>query len=333
MNFDTHNICMDNNLRIKNYLPELGEKSVQQNLVQGLAAPRKYISSMFFYDQTGSKLFENITTLPEYYPTRTEMKLIKQAVRQQDFWQEHSEIVELGSGDCKKISIILEDIPATYRQQITYIPVDVSQSAVRESALILSRKFLGINVKGIVADFMTQLAVIPNGQKRLFCFFGSTIGNLERDQANEFFRHIGHTMVPGDRLLLGIDMVKEKHILERAYNDSSQITAQFNLNVINVVNSLLGTKIEPQSFEHYAFYNEEKYRIEMHLRAKKDLKVDVPFLNKSFIIKKGETIHTENSHKFKQCHLQEFEQNAALEMEKLYTDEKQWFSLVQFKKT
>ncbi len=332
MNFQTQPVCAEPKLCMDNYLPKIGRRAIVNQILAGLCCKKKYISSMFFYDAEGSKLFEAITHLPEYYPTRTEMGLIDEVARQIGPQLEDTDIVEIGSGDCSKISILIEMIPEHVRNSIRYIPVDVCQAAIEDSASILSGKFPRINIHGVVADFISQIDLIPKGKKRLFCLFGSTIGNFSRNQAAEFFVHLGKTMQPGDQLLLGIDRVKKIPILEKAYNDSQGVTQEFNRNILKVVNYLTGTDFDPTAFEHLAFYNSIHDRIEMHLKASKDMAISCPHTKSPITIGKGETIHTENSHKFKDKHIENLSHNSDLTVQNILTDPNNWFSLVHFVK-
>jgi L-histidine N-alpha-methyltransferase len=313
---------------VDNFLKKIGSDAVVNNITKGLTSHEKYISCIYFYDAVGSKLFQQITRLPEYYPSRIEKKLLSEAAFYVRNQIKDIDIVELGSGDCSKISILLEAVPSHLLQSVRYIPVDVSQSVVEESAAILVSAFPGMSIHGVVADFVKQLDLIPRGLKRFFCFLGSTIGNLSRKDAIEFFRILGRTMHTGDMLLLGADMVKPTDILENAYNDSQGVTAKFNLNILNVVNHLAHTDFCPDKFEHIAFYNQAFSRIEMHLKAKADMKVESPLIKEKIIIKKGETIHTENSHKFTHEYIEKFVQAAGLEIQHVFSDEARWFSLV-----
>jgi L-histidine N-alpha-methyltransferase len=319
---------LDSTVTVDNFLLKIGTDAVIQNIAEGLTCREKYISCIYFYDAAGSKLFEKITRLPEYYLSRTEKSLLSQAAFHICNKLKDIDIVELGSGDCSKISILLEAIPSRFLRSVRYIPVDVSQSVVEESAAILVSTFPGMSIHGVVADFMKQLDLIPKGLTRFFCFLGSTIGNLSKRDTIEFFHNLGKAMRTGDMLLLGADMVKSIDVLERAYNDSAGVTAEFNLNILNVVNDIANTNFNPEAFEHVAFYNEEFSRIEMHLKAKKDLEVASPFIEGKIIIRKGETIHTENSHKFTPERIKDLASTAGLEIQHIFTDEKKWFSLI-----
>lgn len=330
MNDPPESIAVNHQMRVDNYLPCVGNEFVANEILDGLRARKKSISSKYFYDATGSKLFEAITQLPEYYPTRTERPLIETAAERivHDF--DHSDMVELGSGDCSKISILLERIQPSADQALRYIPVDVSRSAVEASVETLASAFPHLAIHGVVADFTTQLDRIPNGNKRLFCFFGSTIGNFSKAQIDRFFTHLSATMQSGDRLLLGLDRVKDKQILENAYNDREGITAAFNRNILNVANDLAETDFIPQAFNHIAFYNGADQRIEMHLEACTDMIVTSPHLDDPLTFGQGERIHTENSYKFTDASIAALGMEHGLAIETAYTDRKQWFSLVQY---
>ena len=190
-------------------------------------------------------------------------------------------------------------------------------------------KYPGIKIHGIVADFMSQLEVIPKKSKKVFCFLGSTIGNLSMENAQKFLKKLSQIMNKGDLLLLGLDMVKNKKILENAYNDTKNVTEKFNKNILNVVNKHIKSDFDPEKFEHVAFYNEELSRIEMHLKATCDLNIDCLSLKSNIVIRKDETIHTENSYKFTERDIASLAKAANLEIQEIFTDENKWFSLVQ----
>ncbi len=301
-------------------------------ILEGLTSERKSISSKYFYDEIGSKLFEEITRLPEYYLTRTEKSILEDASFQIANELRNIDIIELGSGDSSKISIFLDHVPAENMESVCYLPVDVNQSVIENSAKLLAIKYPGLKIHGVVADFETQLDLIPAEAKRLICFFGSTIGNLSRIEALKFFSGLGKAMHPGDMVLLGVDMVKDGGVLDKAYNDSKNVTAAFNRNILNTVNKIAGTNFDPDLFSHVAFYDDESSCIEMHLRAKRDMEVSCRYLNDPIVIKEGETIHTENSHKFTGKHIDDLACAARLNIKHIFADEKKWFSLVQFLK-
>ncbi len=310
--------------------PEMAMKTEGEEMLAGLTAAQKHLPSKFFYDETGSKLFEQITRLGEYYPTRTDKSILERHAGELMQGVEGASLVEIGSGDCSKISILLQALPRETLRTLTYVPVDVSLSAMEESRCSLQKRFGAIEVRGIVADFMQQIHLVSQYENRVFCFFGSTIGNLERGDAVRFVAKLGQLMKTGERLLLGLDMVKDKAVLERAYNDELDVTARFNKNILNVANKIIGTDFEPKYFGHHAFFDEEHQRIEMHLVATKDMTVKSSLLGGDLEIRKGETIHTENSHKFTTDHIGEFASVGGLSVRAAYTDSNGWFTLVDY---
>lgn len=332
VNYTKEETLTKGGIKLVNYLPDIGIKKVKEEIFNGLRAFPKYISPKFFYDERGSELFEAITKLDEYYPTRTEKKILSTIGKEVNLDFSELSIIELGSGDSSKIRLLLRQIPENKLSTIKYYPVDISQSAIERASEKLADEFPMISINGIVADFIHQLNMIPKTGKRLFCFFGSTIGNLNTTEIKEFMKLLGTEMQARDSLLLGIDMVKDSAVLEKAYNDDQQITADFNKNILNVINNLAETNFEPGDFEHLAFYNEENKRIEMHLKARKDIVITFNSGADKIHIKKGETIHTENSHKFNKDIIKTMGFWAGLDTEKIFTDNNQWFSLVHYKK-
>jgi L-histidine N-alpha-methyltransferase len=241
--------------------------------------------------------------------------------------------VELGSGDPSKIRLLLQQIPSEKLSTIHYYPVDISHTAMENSMDQLTEEFPEIEVTGIVADFMQQFERLPKINNRLFCFLGSTIGNFQPEELVKFMRNLGSEMEAGDHLLLGLDMVKDPQVMHRAYNDSQQVTAAFNKNILNVVNGIIDTSFDATDFEHLAFYNEKKQRVEMHLKAVRDRKIRINGSQATMDIKKGDTIHTENSYKFSNRDIETIGMHAGLKPVSIFTDEKKWFSLVLYSKS
>lgn len=330
MNYVSEERTIKGKIIITNYLPHIGIGNVKEEIVNDLNKSPKKISSKFFYDQKGSKLFEDITRLKEYYPTRTEIEILKSIVDKIDIDLSNLNIVELGSGDSSKIKILLNQIDTKDLDSLTYTPVDISKSAIEDSSKLLEKEFPTISINGIVADFVHQTHMLPKSENRLFCFFGSTIGNFEQIETEDFMKNLGKQMHVGDSLLMGIDMIKDIDILEDAYNDSLNVTADFNLNILNVVNNLINSDFKGENFEHVAFFNKGKSRIEMHLRAKENLKINID--DELIVIDKGEMIHTENSHKFDEGILKKLGNWAGIEIEQICSDDNNWFSLVHFRK-
>ena len=320
-----------NHSEIVNYLKKKSIYDIKNEILLGLTAPSKYISSKYFYDEVGSKLFEQIARLPEYYPTVTEKKILKNLVFQLDFDFSNADIVELGSGDASKISLILKQLPDEVLAKMSYYPVDISSSAIQESMTDLSRAFRLKNMTGLVLDFNTQLHLIPQKSRRLYLFLGSTIGNFDESERHRFLNNLYHEMQPGDHLLLGLDRVKEQSVLENAYNDSEGITARFNKNILRVANRLVDANFRPDDFEHKAFFRSDKNRIEMHLIAKRDRQILLG-INYQIKLKQGESIHTENSHKFTENDIENISKSSQLKIKQIFSDDKKWFSIVLFEK-
>jgi L-histidine N-alpha-methyltransferase len=304
--------------------------AAHHEILTGLQADRKYLPSKFFYDETGSRLFEKITRLDEYYPSRTEKSILDRHAKDLMQDAEGASLVELGSGDCSKVSILLQALPEETLPSLTYVPVDVSPSVLEESSCILQEKFNGVAVQGVVADFIQQLDLVSQYENKIVCFLGSTIGNLDIQEAVRFVARLGDMLESRERFLVGLDMVKDKQVLERAYNDEDELTAEFNKNILKVANKIAKTDFEPEHFEHQAFFNEHKQRIEMHLVATRDITVQTPLLDQDLEIQEGESIHTESSHKFTDDHIEEFASASDLSVRKVYTDSNRWFSLVDY---
>ncbi len=319
-------------IQVISHLAEIGIKKIRQEILNGLFMPKKNIPSKYFYDETGSTLFEQITQLDEYYPTRTEKSILKNIVTNIDIDFNTTDIVELGSGDHSKINLLLKQIPDDTIRQLSYYPVDISQSAIINAGRNLRNKYPELKIYGIVADFFYQLDVLPENKPRLFCFLGSTLGNLTPPNQLLFIKHLSENMKAGDHFLLGLDMKKEIKTLEKAYNDKQGITARFNLNIIKAVNRLIESDFNPNFFQHLAFYNKDLNRIEMHLKSQKNMVIKSKFASSDIFISKNETIHTENSYKFSRKQIYDLAKKANLNVVDIYQDEKKWFSLVLFKK-
>ncbi len=330
MNYTKTAVAQQQNIKIRDLLPEIGIDQMRIEIVQGLIAGNKRISSKYFYNKTGSGLFREITAQPEYYPTRTEIAILKEIAPKLMNGNAAVEIVELGSGDCSKISVLLDAVKAENHEQTCYIPVDVSKSAIEESAGELSEKFPQLEIEGYVADFMNQLDLIPHSdKKRLICFFGSTIGNFSLNESRKILQNLSEGLIEGDSLLVGFDLVKPEKILNAAYNDANGVTKKFNKNILNAVNSIIHSDFRDTDFDHFSAFNPEKSRVEMHLIANKNCIVSSPFLENPLHFAKGENIHTENSHKFSIPAIEELLEGTGLHIKNSYSDKNNWFALVQ----
>jgi dimethylhistidine N-methyltransferase len=264
-------------------------------VIAGLLAKPKRLPAKYFYDLAGSALFDRITHLPEYYPTRCEVALLRDnAPAIASLFPANCALLEFGAGSSKKARILL-GAAATIE---AYVPVDISGDFLQQDATQLRRDFPRIAVHPVVADFTQPFAVPPAvaGLPRVGFFPGSTIGNFEHHEAVEFLRHAAATLGEGAVLVIGVDLIKDISILCPAYNDAEGITAKFNLNLLARINRELGGNFDLAAFEHHAYYNRERGRIEMHLASLKRQKVRVN--GKTINFRLGETIHTENSYKY-----------------------------------
>jgi L-histidine N-alpha-methyltransferase len=290
-----------------------------------LSAPRR-IPSKFFYDDRGSDLFERITELPEYYQTRTEGALLVSIADRVAAVTRAEDLVEIGAGAATKTRILLDALRRAGTLRL-YVPVDVAEGTMRRVAEELVAEYPGLKVHGLVGDFMTQLDAIPNGGRRLVIFLGGTIGNLRPDEARSFLRRLHREIAPGDFFLLGVDLVKPVERVEAAYNDSAGITAEFNRNILRVVNGPTGGDFDPAAFRHRAFYNRETDWIEMWLVSERDQTVHLPALGLEIEIRQGEEIQTEISAKYDRRRAEQLLAGTGFEPLGWYTDPEELFGL------
>lgn len=263
----------------------------------GFTNTPKRLSPVWFYDDFGSSLFDEITRLPEYYPTRAERRLLETHAEEIVARCGADTLVELGAGTCEKTRVLLDRMKAKGTLS-RYIPFDVSGGTLKEAAASLVTDYPGLRVHGVVGDFHRHLGRIPTGGRRLVAFLGSTIGNLIPAERRRFLFDLDCTMTAGDRLLLGTDLVKDSRRLIAAYDDSAGVTATFNRNVLTVLNRELGADIDINNFEHIAVWNAEEEWIEMRLRSTIDQTVKIPELDMVVALGAGEEILTEISAKF-----------------------------------
>jgi dimethylhistidine N-methyltransferase len=265
------------------------------DVIEGLGAFPKRLPPKYFYDEAGSELFERITALPEYYPTRTELGILEHnAGAIAALFEADTALIEFGSGSSRKARILLGASPTL----TAYVPVDISPEMLNGEAAALQRDFPKVSVLPLAADFTRpfKLPAAAAARKGAGFFPGSTIGNFEPYEAGMFLRHAGRILGPGALLIVGVDLVKAPEILHAAYNDTVGVTAKFNLNLLRRINRELGGDFDLDAFEHHAFYNRERHRIEMHLASAKRQRVRV--CDQVIDFRAGETIHTENSYKY-----------------------------------
>ncbi|GGF72129.1 dimethylhistidine N-methyltransferase [Azorhizobium oxalatiphilum] len=294
------------------------------DLAAGLSSRPKRLAPKYFYDAAGSALFEDITALPEYYPTRTEMQILRErageigALVPQD-----AVLVEFGSGSSAKVRLLLEEMP----QLAAYVPVDISGDFLEEAAQALRAEVPGLPVLPVAADF-TQAFDLPQDVRdlpRIGFFPGSTIGNFDPDAARDFLGNALHTLGPGSRLIVGVDLVKDPRLLNAAYNDAAGVTARFNLNLLTRANRELGTDFDPDAFAHRAFFNAPSSRIEMHLVSRSPQAIHLG--GRTFPFAAGESLHTESSYKYTPASFAALARSAGWTPEALWTDRDRLFSV------
>ncbi len=298
----------------------------------GLLKPHKVLPSRFFYDAAGSALFEQICALPEYYPTRTEHAILASNAREMiDSAGKNLALVEFGSGSSSKTRLLIEAL-LDRQPALHYLPIDISADFLRQSCYALLDDYERLTITGIAAEYSDGIRALPAPDSpRLFLFLGSNIGNFDRDEAEAFLQRIRQQMKPEDRVLVGIDLIKERSILTAAYNDSTGVTAAFNKNLLVRINNELGGKFALDAFEHEAPYVESESRIEMHLVSCRKQSVPIAYLEQSFNFQKDERIHTENSHKYTLDSFSELCTPACLKTEAYWMDERNWFAVLLLK--
>jgi L-histidine Nalpha-methyltransferase len=315
-------------IRIDSWLSEAEERSLANDVLDGLTRPFKELPAKHFYDARGSELFERICELPEYYPTRTEREILETRAVEIVDATGAGELVELGSGSAEKARILLDamDRAGTLRR---YIPLDVSESVVADAARQLVDEYQGLRVHGVIGDFERHLDRVPagDGLPRLVALLGGTIGNFPSGTRRALLRKIGVLLGPGDRLLLGTDLVKDPAIIEAAYDDSEGVTAEFNRNVLHVINRELGADFTPERFDHIAFFDRKHEWIEMRLRAKAPCSVLIADLGLRVDFAAGEELRTEISAKFTRARLEADFEAAGLALDRWYTDGDELFAL------
>jgi L-histidine Nalpha-methyltransferase len=286
----------------------------------GLTRPFKELSPRYFYDERGSQLFEEITELEEYYPTRCERAILDgHAADICAAANRPASLIELGSGSARKTRVLLDAMQEVSCLE-TYCPVDISEEITRETAERVAAEYEGINVRGLVCDFELDLERIPVGGPRVIALLGGTIGNFEPQQRAGFLRRISNLLGPDDRFLLGTDLVKDQETLEAAYNDSKGVTAEFNKNVLSVLNNELRADFELDAFEHVARWDPENLWIDIRLRSLSNQVVNVKALDMQVAYTAGEEMRTEISTKFARAGLEGIYGEAGLELTDWWTD-------------
>jgi len=315
-------------IRIDNHLDDHDFFSnMAQDVRDGLTANPKRLPPKYFYDERGSDIFEQITKLPEYYPMREEESLLNLISPGLIASLAPSEVVELGSGSSTKTRALL-DVGQANGCLKRYVAFDVSESIIRLAVKELLQRYKDLEIYGIVGDFQHHLDKIPvHVGRRLLLFLGGTLGNFYREERIELLGEICRLLKPDDRLLVGFDLVKDTALIEAAYNDSQGVTAEFNRNMLNVINAGLESDFSPEAFEHYAYFNTAEARIEMHLRPRSKQIAYLKTLDITVEIEPPETIWTESSHKFTGESVREMLAASGLSLKEWYAAPKDMFAL------
>lgn len=302
-------------------LPPAGSESgVAADVRAGLTKPFKEISPRYFYDDHGSQLFERITELPEYYPTRCERQILVDRSPEIAAAANASTLIELGSGSAAKSRVLLDAMRDAGTLH-AYCPVDISEEITRDTAERIASEYPGIEVKGLVCDFEHDLERVPVGGPRLIALLGGTIGNLPPQQRSGFLRRIANLLDPDDRFLLGIDLIKDPATLVAAYDDSQGVTAEFNRNSLKVLNDRFDGNFDPEAFEHVALWDSENLWIEMRLRSLLEQQVRLDSLDLDLHFAQGEEMRTEISTKFARDGLEAIFAEAELELTDWFTSD------------
>jgi dimethylhistidine N-methyltransferase len=304
--------------------PTAAEHDVRAELIAGLRAPSPCISPKFLYDALGSKLFEAICELPEYYPTRTEAEIFRRHGEQiAQACGIGATLVDLGAGNCAKAASLFPLLRPTQ-----YVAVDISSKFVHGAVEQLRHRFAGIDMQAVAQDFSAGLALpdTVGTHRRLFFYPGSSIGNFRPDEALGFLTRLRAQCDSDGGLLIGMDLIKDPAVLAKAYDDALGVTAAFNLNVLRHLNTLIGTDFDVRAWRHCSFYSAERQRVEMHLEAIKDVTVRWPGGMRYFV--HSQSIHTENSHKYTRSMIADMLERTGWRLDHVWTDPKEWFALV-----
>ena len=280
------------------FTPEERAGALRADVLRGLTSEPKQLSPQWFYDERGSALFDEITRLPEYYLTEREREILREHAGEVAQLTQANTLVELGSGTSEKTRLLMDAL-ADHGHLRRFVPFDVSEETLRASAAAIVQDYPGLEVHAVVGDFGRHIGFLPEGRRRLIAFLGSTIGNLLPVDRASFLASVETTLNPGEALLLGVDLVKDVTRLEAAYNDPAGLTAEFNRNILNVLNRELGGNFEPGQFEHVARWDGSNEWIEMALRSSRDQEVMLAGLELKVKFAEGEEMRTEISAKFR----------------------------------
>jgi L-histidine N-alpha-methyltransferase len=306
--------------------PDASAEALEADVRAGLGDNPKWLPPKWFYDERGSELFDEITRLPEYYPTRTERSILVGHAREIAELSKADTLVELGSGTSEKTRILLDALRDAGTLD-RFVPFDVSEQTLRQAATAVAEEYPGLRVHAVVGDFERHLPKLPGGGTRLVAFLGSTIGNLTPDLRARFLADLASTLVTGDSLLLGTDLVKDRDRLVAAYDDADGVTAAFNRNVLAVLDRELDADLDPTDFEHVARFDEEHEWVEMRLRARRALTAHLRRLGLTVEFAEGEELRTEISAKFRRERVEAELATAGFQLAEWWTDPADDFAL------
>ena len=302
------------------------ESNLYEDIIAGFEKSPREISPKYFYDQTGSKLFDRITETKDYYPTRTELNILQNNKNDiVSHLPKNCILIEPGGGSCSKVQLFLNEL-----QPLAYVPMDISEEHLNLSAKALAKQYPWLTVHAICNDFTAEISIPSEIAKnnRVVFFPGSSVGNFNPEEAVRYMEKISKLVGDGGQLLIGVDLKKDKQVLERAYDDDEGVTAKFNLNLLARINRELNSDFDLDGWQHYAYYNEEEGRIEMHLKSLFQQIVNIK--DHEYFFNADECIHTENSYKYSQEEFQSLALSAGFNSDKVWVDENNYFSVHLF---
>jgi len=314
-----HDALAEPDVRVESFLTGDGLDAMVRDVREGLRRPLKELPPKYFYDARGSELFDRITQLPAYYPTRCERALLNRHAPEIVDVTAAEELVELGSGTASKTRALLYAMVGAGNLR-RYVPFDVDESVVERSARELTELYPGLAVHGVVGDFERHLGEVPAGDRRLVAFLGGTLGNLHPAERAEFLARIRALLGADSRFLVGVGLVCDRATMEAAYDDPEGVTAEFNRNVLRVLNAALGADFDPGAFDHMAFFDAEASWVEMRLRSLRAQRVSIPGAGLEVDLAAGEDIRTEISAKFTQATIERELEAAGMGLESFMTD-------------
>lgn len=325
---DTNRIAIPaaQRLRIDVVRSESAYATLADDVRDGLTAKPKSLPTKYLYDDRGSKLFDAICDLPEYYPTRTERALLEQVADEIVERTQPADVIEFGSGTSRKTRVLLDALQRA-ALPVRYVPMDVNEWMVRRTATSLLREYPRLRVHGVVGDYNRDLDRIPPGSGRLVLFLGSTIGNLTPEATTAFLQNVRTRLDEGEHLLLGVDLVKPIEVLEAAYNDGAGVTAEFNSNILNVLNREIDADFDLERFAHIAYFNPAESQIEIFLEARTAHDVSIGALDLTVSFAQGERMQTEISRKFTRESVREDLDATGYALDRWYTPDNGYFGL------